>query len=256
MYLILLQFSIVFCYYSMTFNGKLCLLLILPLFLAFFSCSARIDGEFREGGAVDVTLKTSLEPRMIALILSLRGFMGESANDPILDSQSMSKSMGEQPGVRAVSLKNTSSSAMEGTISISKVDDFLAAAGSKTRLITYTEGREAGSSSIVIALDKESAPEIISRLSPEAEEYLGALMAPVILGESSTKQEYLFLLSMVYGRPLADEISGSRLKVGIEFPRAVKAVRGGIASGRRAEFDVPIIDILVLEQPLRYEVNW
>ena len=228
----------------------------IPLVVLLFSCSARIDGEFREGGVVEIALKTSLEPRMSTLILSLRDLMGESPDDPVLDGQSISKSLAAQPGVGAVSIKNTSSFALEGTISISKVDDFLTATGSKTRLISYTEGREPGTSSIIIFLDKESAPDIISRLAPEAGEYLEALMAPVVLGEDTTKQEYLWLLSMVYGRALADEISNSRLKALIEFPRTIRMVQGGKASGKLVEFDIPIIDILVLEQPLRYEVSW
>jgi len=235
---------------------KIALILFIPLAVLLFSCSARIDGEFREGGVVEIALKTSLEPRMITLILSLRDLMGESSDDPVLDGQSISRSLTAQPGVGAVSLKNTSSFALEGTISILKVDDFLADTVAKTRLISYTEGREAGSSSIVISLDKDSAPEIISRLAPEAGEYLEALMAPVILGEDATKQEYLWLLSMVYGRALADEIANSRIKALIEFPRTVWAVQGGKATGKLVEFDIPIIDILVLEQPLRYEVSW
>jgi len=232
------------------------LLLIFPLLLVFLSCSAGINGEVMDGGAVELTLKTSLEPRMIALILSLRGFMGDAGNEPILDGQSISRSMAVSQGVRDVSLKNTSSSALEGSISISKVEDFLSGTGSKTRLITYTGRPEAGASSIIIALDRDSAPEIISRLSEDAEGYLSALMAPAVLGETSTKQEYLELITLVYGRSLADEISGARLKASIDFPRTITNIRGGVALGKKAEFDVPILDILVLEQPLRYEVSW
>ena len=193
---------------------------------------------------------------MVSLIRTLRGFMGENDNEPILDGSSIGQSMAVSPGVQAVSFRNTSPSALDGVISISKVDDFLTVGGSKTRLVTYTEGKQAGTSSIIIALDRDSAPEIIARLSPEAEEYLSALMAPAVLGETITRREYLSLISAVYGRPLADEIASARLKVSIEFPRPLTAIRGGNASGNRAEFDVPIVDILVLEQPLRYELSW
>jgi hypothetical protein len=88
------------------------------------------------------------------------------------------------------------------------------------------------------------------------EEYLSALMAPVVLGEYMSSGEYLSLISMVYGRPLADEIAEARIKASIEFPRPVTSVSGGSSSGKRAEFDIPLLDILVLERPLRYEVYW
>jgi len=36
----------------------------------------------------------------------------------------------------------------------------------------------------------------------------------------------------------------------------VQSVRGGTFSGRRAEFSIPLVDILVMETPLSYEVVW
>jgi hypothetical protein len=81
-------------------------------------------------------------------------------------------------------------------------------------------------------------------------------MAPVALGEYMAAGEYLSLVAMIYGRPLADEIAAARIRASIEFPRAVTSITGGTSAGRRAEFDIPLLDILVLEKPLRYEINW
>ena len=231
-------------------------LLVFPLLALFLSCTARIDGMLSEDGAVELELNTSLEPRTAALIRSLRSFMGDTQNAPILDAQSISRSMSLSPGVKTTALKNTSPIALEGTISILNAGDFLSASGDKTRLISYKQSPSAGNSSIIFTLDRNSAPDLISRLSPEVEEYLSALMAPAILGEPSSSQEYLSLLSSIYGRPLANEISAARIKANIDFPRPVTAAQGGSISGKRVEFDVPLLDILVLEKPLRYEVSW
>jgi len=231
-------------------------LFFLPLFAVFFSCSAGIDGVVREGGAADISLKTSLASRTQALIRSLRGFMGGGDDSPILDGPAMAKSLAAAPGVRTISLKNTGSSSLEGNLSLSNVGNFLSAEAAKSRFITYAEGQGAGASSINIALDRNSAPDVISRLAPEIEDYLSALMAPVVTGETSTTQEYLDLVASVYSRALADEIAAARIRLSIEFPRAVTAVQGGTASGKRAEFEVPLVDILVLEHPLLYVVSW
>jgi len=224
------------------------------ILLLFFSCSARIDGVVREGGAAELKLQTSMEPRTAALIRSMRGFMGEATNEPVLDGRAISLSMAAAPGVRSISLVNTGPEAMDGSISISNIGDFLASGGGTNRFIVFTEGRDA--SSIVVTLDRTSAPEIIARLSPEIEDYLQALMAPVVVGDPDTRPEYIALISAVYGRPLANEISEARIRASIEFPRPIKAIRGGNAVGRQAEFEIPLLDVLVLEQPLRYEVSW
>jgi hypothetical protein len=229
-------------------------LFLIPLLALFFSCAARIDGVVKKGGAAEITLKTSLEPRTIGLIRSIRGFMGDAAAAPILDGPAMSRSMSAAPGIRAVSLRNTGPSALEGSITISRLEDFLVSGAAKEKFITFTENP--ASSSIVITIDKNNAPEIISSLSPEVEEYLSALLAPAVLGEDSSRQEYLDLVTAVYGRAQAAEIAAARIQAVIEFPGPVATVLGGKASGRQAEFDIPLTDLLVLEHPLRYEVYW
>ena len=142
------------------------------LLLAISSCSAGISGVVRDGGAADISIKTSIGPATVTLIRSVKGFMGGAANEPVLNGPEISRSLAASPGIRAVSLKNTGPSGLEGDISVSNVGDFLASDGEKSRFITYTEGRGAGNSSVVIRLDKKSAPFIISRLSAEVEEYL------------------------------------------------------------------------------------
>ena len=255
-------------------------LLLIPLLVAVLSCSAEIEGMVREGGAADLTLKSSLGPRTIALIRSLQDFMGAKANPPgshggqgssgvpILDGPAISRSMAAAPGVRSVSLQEprpagqaaAAGSALDGTISLSNVGDFLSGTGvnglSAAKFITYSEGKSAGSSSIVVTLDKDRAPDVISRLSPEVGDYLNALMAPVVLGECSTKQEYLDLLTQVYGRSLSDEIAAAHIRAAIEFNRPITAVQGGSGKGKKAEFDIPLVDLLVLEKPLVWEISW
>jgi hypothetical protein len=223
------------------------------LLLTLSSCSARIEGELFSGGAAELRLNLSLEPMTTALVRRLRAFVGDNAEAPLLDAQALSRSMAALPGIGPLSLKNSSSSSINGTVSVLNLVDFLSTAGG-SRVITYTEGRN--ESSITINLDRESGPALIARLSPEAEEYLSALMAPAILGDTSTREEYLDLIAMVYGRPLADEIDRSRILVFLDLPRPVTAVKGGTARRNRAEFEIPLTDILVMERPLEFMVSW
>jgi len=178
--------------------------------------------------------------------------MGDTRNTPALDAGPINRSLAAASGIKSTSLKNTAPEALEGTIVISNVGDFLLA--EKDMFITYSESPV--SSSITVVLDRNSAPLLISRLSPEVGEYLSALMAPVALGEYMSSADYLSLVAMIYGRPLADEIAAAKITASIELPRPVTSVSGGSSSGRRAEFDIPLLDILVLEKPLRYEIKW
>jgi hypothetical protein len=232
--------------------------LFLALVPAFFGCSARLDGALKAGGAADLNIRTSLEPGMVSLLRSLQAIMGESPAQNVLDGPGIGRSMAGAPGINSAELHNTGPAALEGRVTISKAEDFLSIAGRDTRFISYQEAFTGGKSSgtVVIFLDRESAPEIVALLSMETADYLSALLAPVATGEELSRGEYLELVGSLYGKTLADEIAAARIGLSLSFPGPVSSVQGGTFSGPQAEFSIPLLDLLVLDSPLRYEVRW
>jgi hypothetical protein len=162
--------------------------------------------------------------------------------------------MSNAPGIAGVLLKNTTPSSVEGTIQISGINEFLTATGKEKKFIEFEQGNSGGNCKININL--ENGPGITEMLSEDIVDYLNALMAPITTGENLSKSEYLYLVASVYNMAISDEISSSRIRASIEFPGIITSVRGGTFSGRRADFDIPLLDLLVLETPLSYEVNW
>jgi hypothetical protein len=229
------------------------------------SCAAGISGRLEQGGRGEFMVSASLEPRMAALIRTLSGAMG---GEFALNGEAIAQSMAAAPGVASVSFRNTDPVTLEGPVRIAKIGDFLAPAAGKKGFITFEEKRTGarsmdggagstdGGGSLAINLNREAGPEILSLVSPEIADYLSALMAPFSTGEVLTKAEYLALVASVYGKAVADEISRGIIRAAIDFPGPVSAVRGGTWSGRRAEFTIPLLDLLVLESPLSYEVSW
>ena len=223
----------------------------------FSSCASQINGVLRQGGSADLHIQAAMEPRMTMFIRSLRTVMGNTGPDYILDGPSIGRSIADSPGVQSVSLQNSGPGAINGNITVNKIEDFLSLTSGR-RFITYSESTSAGrpAGTMHIYLDRETAPELIALLSAEAVEYLSALMAPAVLGEDISKEEYLALVSSLYGRPIAGEINESMIRAQIDFPGAITSIRGGTANGNRAVFTVPLLDLLVLETPISLEANW
>jgi hypothetical protein len=230
--------------------------LIIFFIAVFCSCSARITGALKEGGSADVIFTTSLEPRISALIRSFQSLAGGAGSaELILDGAAIGRSMINAPGIDSAVLKNTGPAALEGDVGIGRVGDFLSAGEKK--FIEYSERPGASPSGhLVIYLDLDTAPEVIALLSTDAVDYLSALMAPAATGEVLSRGVYLNLVASFYGKAIADEISSAKIRASFDFPGAITSIYGGTASGRRAEFEVPLLDLLVLDQPLRYEVSW
>jgi hypothetical protein len=221
-----------------------------------FSCAAGIEGRLQADGSGEFTVSTSLEPRTAALILSLKNMGGSSGGDTVLDGGAIAASMSAAPGVRSVSFRNTGPRSIEGPVAISRIGDFLAPAEGKGGFITFEQAARGGLSRLTIVMNRESAPEILSLVSSEISDYLAALMAPLVTGEELTKAEYLSLVASIYGQSTADEIRRGSIRAVLDFPGQVRSAQGGSHSGKRAEFAVPLLDLLALETPLRYEVTW
>ncbi|MDR0624639.1 MAG: hypothetical protein LBG10_09470 [Treponema sp.] len=230
--------------------------------LFFSSCAARITGNIEAAGSGDFVVSAALQPRISLLIRSLSAAMGDgTAPEFIIDGAAIARSMTAAPGISSVSFRNTGPAAVEGPVKISRIGDFLATAGgpdAKKSFIAFEQAPpgSSGPSRCTITLNRDSGPEILSLFSPEVSGYLSALMAPIATGEALTQNEYFAAVSSVYGQAIADEIRTGSMRVSIQFPGPISAVKGGAWSGNRAEFDIPLGDLLVLETPLEYEVRW
>jgi len=220
------------------------------LILALTSCAARINGTLAADGSASLSLNLALEPAMTSLIQRLNE-AGSGASGTVLNGSSIASSFASAPGVTSATFRNLTPSSIEGQVRISAISDFL---GTRRGFITF-EQRAAGGR-CVINLNRTNGPEILGLLSEEISDYLNALMAPVATGEEMTRAEYLDLVASFYNRNIRNEIEASRVRVSLDFPGAITSARGGTFSGRRANFDIPLLDLLVLENPLVYEVTW
>jgi hypothetical protein len=216
------------------------------------SCTARIDGNINVNGSAVLSVNVSIGQRAAALIRSLAEAGGQESSQ-ILDGQSLSKAMSQSPGIESVSFKNTSQTAIDGQIKISNINLFLTEANGK-RFITFSQEPAGGKCIFSINIDNSRA--ILGQLSKDISDYLNAIMAPAATGEKMTKTEYLELVASFYNKGISDEIAASKVRVSVEFPGAVTSVKGGTYSGKKANFDIPLVDLLVLQTPLAYEVNW
>ncbi|MDR1219596.1 MAG: hypothetical protein LBK73_08315 [Treponema sp.] len=241
---------------------KLAFIALAAQAFVFASCSGRISGVLREDGSVDITIQSALLPSVAALV---RAVSGNAAS--ILDAKTIAQSIRNAKGVKAVSMRNITPSSIDGSVSVSQANDFLAPPGVQTqRLITYEQTARGGRLSI--ALNRATAPQFVNLLSPDAEDYLSCLMAPGLTTDwqyITTKAEYIRQLKATYntirnnrglGDALASELENATVSIALDLPGAVHSAQGGTFSGKCAEFTVPVLDLLTLEKPLAYEVAW
>jgi len=222
----------------------------LPLLLIILmsSCASQIKGAVSVDSSAFFLADISLGQRISALIRSFKSAAGQT-NEIILDSHKLSQSMSAE-GVSSVSLFNIGPAAVRGDVRIIDINKFFSSKNSGKFIEFNRNG------SCKITLDLNNGPDFLENLSPEISDYLNALMAPVATGEKLTKLEYLGIVSTFYNKAISDEIANSKITASIEFPGVITSIKGGTSSGKTAEFNISLLDIMVLETPLIYEVNW
>ena len=251
-----LPFAFIFVIVSMMVNKYFLAVVTAVLLLFLPSCASQINGSLAGEGQADLGINAELKPNMSALIKRFAALSGTTKPDaPLLDGPSLAVSMAKAPGIASVSFTNKTPSSIEGSVKISRINDFLSS-GNTSGLVTYEQKNSAGEGYCAINLKLASGPQMLGLISPEIARYLAALMAPIATGDVMTKPEYLALVTSVYGKNITDEISSSVIRVSVNFPGTIQRVKGGTYSGRRADFNIPLLDILVLETPLSYEVVW
>jgi len=224
------------------------LLCLIPLLL---SCSAKINGSVSHDGSAVFSVEMSLGQRISSMIRSLNSAGGQDEGT-ILDAQALNLALTKE-GISTASFRNTGPAAVDGQIRISNINEFLYTPETG-RFFSFEQGQTSGSCRISINI--ENGPAFVKLLSPEISDYLDALMAPVSTGEVMNKSEYLDLITTFYNRNISNEIANSRILASIEFPAVISGVRGGTFNRRTAEFDILLLDFLVLETPLIFEVTW
>jgi hypothetical protein len=221
---------------------------------AFSGCGAAISGKLEQGGAGDFNVSAALEPGVTRTLRAFLAFsQGPESGDLLINAPVIALSLARAPGVASASLRNTGPAALEGPVKIANIGEFLAPSG-KAGFITFTEN-PGGGGRASITLSREAGPQMLALISPEVSGYLSALFAPIVTGEELSKAEYLDLVS-IYGDAVRGEISRASIRAVVEFPGPLFSVRGGDFSGNKAEFTIPLLDLLVLERPLSYEAVW
>jgi hypothetical protein len=244
--------------YLRSLLAPLCFVAVLTL----ASCSGRYDVVLRADGGADVKLSASIEPLTARLITNLAGFASGSGalpSEPLLNADALMQSLKASPGVASASLRNPDARNIAGTIVIRDMERFLAtssADGSLPAARFIRVERSASGGRLTVSLDRAVGPALLVNLSPDIVDYLSALMAPIATGEELSREEYLRLVTSMYGNGIAAEIAGATIRSSIELPGTATSVRGGTMVNRRVDFSIPLVDLLVLEKPLILEAVW
>ena len=221
------------------------------------SCTLNLSGTVRanaEGGAAaDLNVKAAIKKNTAFLLDALN----EDGESSVIDAEYINQGLAASPGIALSALKNKPPQDIEGKINISHLETVLAAqksAASGLDGIGYKKTADGGI--FTVKLNRKNGAAILTNISRDFADYVSVFFAPIATGEELSKQAYLDLLRDVYGKPIADEVNASVITLSLDFPAAIKSAQGVRYSGSRARIELPLVDLLVLENEITYEITW
>jgi hypothetical protein len=239
---------------TISLRGLRPVLLVFALACLLGSCAATISGVLERGGSGNLEISAALRPAFTAKMRDFRAFsQGAEAAGPLIDAPEIARSLSAAPGMGRVTFRSAGHEDLEGTAAITRLGEFLRPPG-RAGFIDFTENSTGGR--VLITLNRETVPAMLSLISPDVAYYLNFLFAPIVTGDELSEEEYLEQISLFHNPAVAEELAQSEIRVSVEFPGPLTTVRGGTFSGRTAEFVIPLTELLVLARPLSYEAAW
>lgn len=227
------------------------------ILLAFLSsCAAGLSLSVNPDGsgtlAVDARVPDAAAARLRSYAAA--GSPGASAAAPLFDTTAVRRETARR-GLASISVETPSPNRFRGSFSFRSLadpaeDPELAGAG-----VFRVESKD-GITSLTFRLSRDNARNL-PLLFPGLDPYiLEALSPPALDPYPVTAGEYREMLQALLGTAALGELESAEIRVQVRAPGPVVRHSGGAVSDRTFTAVLPLMDILVLENPMEFSVAW
>lgn len=210
----------------------------------FSSCSTKASIQITDN--TEKSISCQIQPGL-TLEAVLRSFTGAERGTNLYNSTVLQNSL-EQYGFTVQNMTFPEGSGLNISLNAKKID---------------IPGTTFEDSSLTLVLNQQTMQQIIALMPEENIAYTELLMAPLITGENLTTEEYENLISSMYGKTLAAEMSKSIITVSFTAPKNIlSATLNPQNSGtvktknKTTEFSIPLAKFLSLFSGVEFCIHW
>jgi hypothetical protein len=217
------------------------LLLVCAVLLA-ASCGGSVNAVLQGDGGASLSVEALLIPALAPVL---------NDGGP-LDVAALNNAIRKSPGVQASSLAKSQGSIIKGPVAVADLNAFLrgSLATGAPEFVRYDPD-----GSLTMTLSRATAQVFLTLLTADMQDYLSVLMAPAFTGDNLTKSENLSLLGS-FNKTIVPQIQAASVAVTVTAPSPIRSIKGGKATGTKATFTIPLVDLLVLENPVEWNISW
>jgi len=231
--------------------------LFLALVLLLGSCSSRFQAAISAQGSARIEFQAEMPAPIAAKLRKLASAGGSSIDPsgPLFDLDAMRASIAARPELGLAELSRPSPDSVKGSLVVKSLARLAASPDlADSKALAYSEGP--GWAELRLKLARGPGNGLESLL-PGLDPYLlEALSPPALEEEGLSAEEYRMMLASVFGEKAMPAWDAAAISLELVAPEAVLSSGGGELSGRTLKARIPVIEALVLEEPIELWLRW
>lgn len=232
------------------------MLLVSLVILVLFSASSCVVTEqlsFKGSGYNNSTFDFTVEDFFIAVLEDFSEFVPESQDASLMDSaiKDFGRALGYSTTTNNVNIQKLNDNAYTGTFNFVDLDKLFSdlGAGNDQSLLKMRNN------TLTFSLSMDNYDQLVPVIPFLADENFEAF-GPVY-NQGLSKSDYLEMIGFMLGEEGPPAIEKSTITLKIATPKPIKSFTNGKKVGANLyEFSFPLIDFLLLADPISFSVSW
>lgn len=206
-------------------------------------------------GSGSVEFKIELQSFFIEVMVDLADFAGENealADGKLFDLEKIKEDFSKKPNVQLKSLSSPSPEILEGAFSFQEVEEVFKGEAGLTEAGIISFNRQGEEKTFSFHLDRNNFAQV-SRFLTFLDNPFFQMFSPEE-NEGTTEEEYLEMIEFALGEEGPPAIKESHIELQIYVKGKIISQTGGKLLGNSVLFKIPLIRVLMLDEPLDYTV--
>jgi hypothetical protein len=232
----------------------LCVILTI---LIFSTCTIKHEVELGKDGSGRVDFHIEIERFFLDYLLDMAELTGElelSEQSTIFDIEKIRTALSQKPGITVTRLASPAPEVVEGSFTFRNIEEVFDNEALLTQAKVMGFTCEDNVKSLNLHLDRGNFEHIYSLFpilaSPVVESF-GPLE-----NEDTSEKEYLEIIEFALGEEGPEGIKNSFINLYIKVNGRLLSQSGGIIDKDGVSFQIPLIRVLLLDQPLDYSITF
>jgi hypothetical protein len=231
-------------------------MIIITLFL-FSSCAMQQGLSLTRNRSGWATTDLYVYDFFLTVLEDFEPFTEEEEEISMMDAsvEDFVENLHQSPSASDVSLMHVGTNGYFIDFTFSSLEDLLADLNRKEPQTIARVRETHQSTTLTFYLDIENYPQLM-RMVPFLADPNFETFGP-LYNEGMSEEEYLDMISYILGEEGPDAIKNSVISLRLTTPSVITNYRGGVKeSPNSIRFDIPLIDFLLLAEPIAFSASW